>query len=517
MDKYNGEEILDATIKNGKVFDEFDVSSDVKEVEGYTLVESPEIMTGTFAEEEQEKVYYYARNTKVIVKYLEKDEEAQSLAEETIIEGYEGKEYTSEQKEIENYTFVESTNKTQGTMTREELEVVYYYLQNTKVTVNYIDKNTEEKLEVITKEGLVGDTYTAVAKDIEEYVLVERPEKETVEMAKEEIVLNYYYVHISSGVIEKHIDINTNEVLETQLYEGNEGDEYKTNTKEFEGYDIVEEKLPENAEGTMEVSIEEDGTINTRTKVTYYYAKESAGVKEEHIDIITGKPLEETVEYEGDEYTTKPKEIAGYVVVEEHYPENVTGAMKKEEIVVKYYYARAAKVEVEYIDQETKAKIIDNVVIEGYEGKEYKAEEKSFEGYKIFDKPYNSVGKMKITEDEEGELENTTKVRYYYKKVKEEDKPKEDIPTTITNIYNNGTKADTNGNSNNSQNGSASGNVGNSNNGNGISNNTGVSNYQKTPKSGDKIVVAVITIVILIVSNIVITYKKRKDKKNFIK
>jgi len=149
VDKYNGEEILDATIKNGKVFDEFDVSSDVKEVEGYTLVESPEKMTGTFEEEPREKVYYYAKNSKVIVKYLEKDEEAQSLAEETIIEGYEGKEYTSEQKEIENYTFVESTNKTQGTMTREELEVVYYYLQNTKVTVNYIDKNTEEKLEVI--------------------------------------------------------------------------------------------------------------------------------------------------------------------------------------------------------------------------------------------------------------------------------------------------------------------------------------------------------------------------------
>jgi len=745
VDKYNGEQIEEETIKNGKVFDEFDVSGDVKEIEGYTLVESPEVMTGIYAEEPEEKVYYYAQNTKVTVKYLEKDEEAQSLAEEIIIDGYEGKEYTSEKKEIENYTFVKSTENTSGTMTREELEVIYYYLQNTKVTVNYIDKNTEEKLEVITKDGLVGDIFAAVAKDFEDYVLVEKPENETVVMAKEELVLNYYYVHISSGVIEKHIDINTNEVLDSKVYEGNEGDEYKTNSKEFEGYDLVETKLPENAEGTMEVeaievkyyyerktnvrveyidkvtgeklaedeyiyghenneytaeekefegyvvvkemypenskgtmtkeeivvkyyyvhisdgvierhlnaingelleeityhegneadeynieaktfegydlvedklpenakgqmtkerivvsyyyvrraelqveyidkysgerlqekvkaeldgdiytekdsteivkghegdryetkekvfekyklvetsnntsgemkvTVNEDGTINTRTKVTYYYAKESEGIKEEYIDIITGKPLGEGPKHEGhegDEYTTKPKDIAGYVVVEEYYPENATGTMKKEETVVKYYYARVAKVEVEYIDQETKAKIIDNVVIDGYEGKEYKTEEKTFKGYKLFDKPYNSTGKMKITEDEDGELENTTKVRYYYIRVPEEvNKPNTEGPTTITNIYNNNISS--NGNSNNNLNGNSSGNSGNSNNGNYTSNNnTGLSNYEKTPGTGDILpIVAGVTILGLLVLNIVlwVVHKKCKNKKNFIK
>ena len=755
VDKYNGEEISDATIKNGKVFDEFDVTEDVKEIERYTLVESPEIMTGIFAEEEQTKTYYYAKNTRVIVKYLEKDEEAQSLAEEVIIEGYEGKEYTLDQKEIENYTFIESTENTSGTMPREELEVVYYYLQNTKVIVNYIDQKTEENIDKVEQGGLVGDTFTAIAKDIEDYVLVESPEKETVTMTKEEIVLNYYYVHVSSGVIEKHIDINTNEVLDSTVYEGNEGDEYKTEARGFEGYDIIEERLPENAtgkmkvdaievkyyyerkaevrveyidkitneklaedeyiyghenntyetkekefedyiavkemypenatgimkvtikedgtvntetvvkyyyvhksegvterhlnaingelleeityhegnegdeynispktfegydtvkeripenakgqmtrerivvsyyyvrkaeveveyidkysseklqekvkineekdvytekdsteiieghegdiyetkekefekyklvetsnntSGTMKVSIEEDGTINTRTKVTYYYAKESAGVKEEHIDIITGEVINKEVHtgYEGDKYTTYEKDIKGYVLVKEHYPENKEGIMTKDEVEVKYYYARVAKVEVEYIDQETKAKIIDNVIIDGYEGKKYSTEAKVFEGYKLFDKPENAEGKMKITEDEDRELENTIKVRYYYVRVPEEiSKPNEQRPTTITNVYNNGllTSVDSNGNSsNNNSNGNSLGNSGNSNNENGDSNNnSAVTNYEKTPGTGDKIAVIAITVLILIVSNIVITYKKRKDKKNFIK
>ena len=410
VDKYNGEEILEATIKDGKVFDEFDVSSDVKEVEGYTLVESPEKMTGTFEEEPREKVYYYAKNSKVIVKYLEKDEEGKSLAEETIIEGYEGKEYRLEQKEIENYTFVESTNNTEGTMAREEITVIYYYLQKTKVTVNYIDKNTEEKLEVITKEGLVGDTYIAVAKDFEDYVLVERPEKETVEMTKEEIVLNYYYVHISSGVIEKHIDINTNEVLETQVYEGNEGDEYTTKSKEFEGYDLVEDKLPENAEGTMLIEAIE---------VKYYYERK-VNVRVEYIDKITNEKLTED-EYiyghENNEYSAEEKEFKDYVVVKEMYPENVTGTMQvrvmedgtvNTETVVKYYYVHISEGVIERHLNVINGELLEEVRYhEGNEGDEYKIEAKTFEGYDLVEDrlPENAKGKM---------TKEKTVVSYYY-------------------------------------------------------------------------------------------------------
>ena len=97
-------------------------------------------------------------------------------------------------------------------MTIEEIEVIYYYAQNTKVTVNHIDKNTGEKLETIVQTGKVGDNYTSEAKDFTGYVLVEKPTNESVIMTKEEIVLNYYYVRVSAGVIEKHIDIISNEL-----------------------------------------------------------------------------------------------------------------------------------------------------------------------------------------------------------------------------------------------------------------------------------------------------------------
>ena len=43
---------------------------------------------------------------------------------------------------------------------------------------------------------------------------IEEPEEKTVEMTEEEQVLRYYYERITSGVIEKHIDIYTKEIIE---------------------------------------------------------------------------------------------------------------------------------------------------------------------------------------------------------------------------------------------------------------------------------------------------------------
>ena len=88
--------------------------------------------------EEIEVIYYYEQNTKVTVKYLEKDNtpndnsDNKVLKEEETINGYVGKEYKTEEKEIQGYTFVESTENTEGKMTKEPIEVIYYYAQTQK-------------------------------------------------------------------------------------------------------------------------------------------------------------------------------------------------------------------------------------------------------------------------------------------------------------------------------------------------------------------------------------------------
>ena len=464
------------------------------EFNNYTFIQSTNNTKGQMTEETIEVIYYYAQNTKVIVKYLEKDNtpedntDNQILHEEITIEGYEGKEYNTVRLQIENYTFVESTDNTKGEMTKETIEVIYYYAQNTKATVQHIDRETGEILKQETEEGKVGDIFETHPENFEGYVLVESPEEPDIIMDKTgEQVVKYYYAKISAGVIEKHIDEITGELLYSEAHEGNEGDPYNIPSKEFEGYDLVEkdpdgtnrlpenaegemkvevievkyyyikkasvrveyvdkdtgEKLtedeiinghendeykteekefdgyelvekPENAEGTMTITKNEDGTYNTETVVTYYYKKIAGGVKEKHIDINTGKILAEETHtgLVGDEYNIPSREFEGYDLVTEDeegnnmLPTNAKGQMTEDEIEVIYYYEKQTTVKVEYIDKHTGEKL-DEETIKGHEGDPYETEEKEFDGYDLVEVPSNSKGEMK---------ENEIVVKYYYQR-----------------------------------------------------------------------------------------------------
>ena len=333
-----------------------------EEIPGYTLVATTDNLEGTMTKDPIEVIYYYAQNTKVIVKYLEKDEtpedntDNQVLAKEITIKGHAGQEYTTEQKDIENYTFVESTNNTEGTMTNDVIEVIYYYAQNTKATVQHIDRETGEILKEETQEGKVGDLFETHPEDFEGYVLVEVPEEPDIIMDKTgEQVVKYYYAHVSAGVIEKHIDDITGELLYSEEHQGNEGDSYNIPSKTFDGYDLVTE----------------------------------------------------------DEYGNS------------RLPDNAKGEMKRDEVIeVKYYYIKKAKVIVKYLEEDdTPEDTTDNQVlaeeeiIEGHENDNYETEAKEIEGYDLVEIPDNAIGTMVITKNPDGTYNTEIEVIYYYKKV----------------------------------------------------------------------------------------------------
>ena len=274
-------------------------------------------------------------------------------------------------------------------------------------------------------------------------------------MGKDKITLNYYYVHVSAGVIEKHIDDITGDILYNTTHEGNEGDAYYIREKTFEGYDLVREKLPANARGTMEinpievvyyykyrsvVTAEYIDTITNRKlandivingheadsyvterkefngyklvevpansegrmtkepiKVIYRYVHESAGVEVKHIDINTGKELvkSELIEgYEADEYKAEPKNIPGYDLVKEKLPANAEGQMTIDKIIVEYYYIKQSSVTVKYVDKITGEEIEEAEEINGHEGDKYETEAKEIEGYDLVEIPENSTGTM---------------------------------------------------------------------------------------------------------------------------
>ena len=463
---------------NGYVGKDYTTTSEA--IPGYTLVEKTTNFEGTMTEEKIEVVYYYLKNTSVTVRYLEKDNtesdsDNKELVPDIVIDGYVGKDYETEQKQISGYTFVEVKGKTSGKMTEEGITVVYYYAQNTKVTVEHIDRETNEILATDTINGKVGDVAHTQSKDFEGYVLVEAPSEPDIVMDKTGTqVVRYYYAHVSGGVIEKHIDEITGNVIEQKLHEGNEGDSYDISSKTFEGYDLVTDKLPDNSTGTMKrdevievkyyyikrakvvvkfvdedtgkeisdeeeitghendsyttqakdiskyslvgdsgntsgkmvVTVNEDGTFNIETEVTYYYKKVAGGVTVNHIDIATDEVLDNE-RYDGnigDSYETSSKDISGYDLVIDRLPENSKGTMTEEEITVNYYYEKKATVVVQYIDKLTGEKL-DEEEITGHIGDKYESTEKEFDGYDLVEKPVNSSGEMK---------EEKTVVKYYY-------------------------------------------------------------------------------------------------------
>ena len=457
----------DVTI-NGRVDDKYTTISATDIPIKYELVAEPINKSGSMAEATIEVIYYYrVKDAVVHVRYLEKGTE-KVLANPDKLEGKVDEEYGTTSKEIDEYQLVECVGDEKGKFKIEPLTITYYYLYKTKATVQYIDKITGQILEQSTTEGLEGDDFITESKDFENYVLVEEPPEKTVKMTKEEQILKYYYIHISGGVIEKHIDIISGQVLANESYEGNEGDEYDIPSRIFDGYDLVEEKLPENAKGTMKVEpveviyyyiyrskvtaeyidkntgekLTEDVTQNghegddytterkifddyklvevpsnadgSMTKeditVTYYYVHTSGGVIVNHIDIKTGKQLlDETKEegYEGDPYETHEENIPEYDLVKEKSPENATGKMTIEPTRVTYYYIKKTEVNVKYVDKETGEEIGEPTTIPGHEGDNYTTEPKDVPGYDLVEEPENKDGTMTA---------DSIDVIYYYKR-----------------------------------------------------------------------------------------------------
>ena len=297
-------------------------------------------------------------------------------------------------------------------MTSELIEVEYYYIRRASVKVEYIDKNTEEVI--------------------------------------------------------KQDDLDT-----TIIIDGYEGDEYITEEKVFKGYELEKDSegnpiLPENKDGEMKVVQNDDGTINNQTIVRYYYRKVSK-VIEQHINIITGEDIIEPIihnGYVGEEYGTEEREFEWFETVwmgkyyeklvsenadllkdngvetlekllekleieanEKYIPKNASGEFSDETEVVTYYYIRKITVKVTYIDRNTDKILPDIVVnndikeekdssitIDGYEGDYYETKEKTFEGYEIVQENYptNNKGKMKPVKKDDGTIENTIYVTYYY-------------------------------------------------------------------------------------------------------
>lgn len=252
--------ILDTESQSGAVGEK--VITKAKNIDGYTLIQKPEREEFTLSEELQVVNYYYSKNSKVNVKYVDEITKEEIAKEETISGKY-GDNYETNKKEIENYEFTKVEGNTKGKMQGKDITVIYYYKHKSKVIVNYIDEETKEIIDMVKDDVYEGDTYKSEERQYEDYKLTKRPDKETVEIKKEDITLNYYYKKLKFNLkIEMNLEkalINGNYYglngklgkIETEIRDANKNSSLKiyykikvTNNEERIGSGYITFKIP---------------------------------------------------------------------------------------------------------------------------------------------------------------------------------------------------------------------------------------------------------------------------------
>ena len=376
------------------------------------------------------KVFYKTTKGKINIEYREKETNFK-IAEDTYIEKNIGDNYETKPLEIKGYNLIEEPQNSKGIVDLNNIVVTYYYEKNAQVAVSYIELNSGNLIQSNIIEGNKGEYYNIIPIDFDKYALVEKdkdgnnmlPENKEGHMVSGTIEVKFYYEAIPEGVIEKHIDKITGEILENDIYSGNDGEIYQTNEKKFNGYDLQADDngefiYPENANGTFE--------NNKLIEVKYYYVRKTKVIVK-HIDKITNKEIivnnEDTSEvidgHAGDLYKTNSKDFEEYKLYE--VPENKSGIMTfrrvngidDDTIEVNYYYVpKETTVIVKHIDYKTK-EVIELENITGNEGDKYQTVSKVFEGYDLLEK--DKDGNNLLPENKEGVIVNgLIKVNYYY-------------------------------------------------------------------------------------------------------
>lgn len=319
----------------------------------------------------------------VKVRYI--DKYTSDILSSYTIENYENTNYTTSPKNIEGYTLVQDSENTSGVIENDDIEVNYYYALNNSVEVNYIDNATKEILDSYTINGNQGMNYETEEKHFDNYELVEIPNNKAGVIERDKIIVNYCYKYKTSLKV-KYVDSYTNEVLDTVVIDGYEGDTIQTNFKNIEGYNLFEKP------GT------ETYTLRKQNEdVIYKCVHISEGVIIQYVDIITGELLTDSIYIkgnQGDSYNSEVLSFEGFELVE--MPKNLSGSMDISLIEVKYYYKYKTKINVKYVDL-YKNDVVYAEEIGGYEGDKYSVKVKEIENYKL-DKeklPKNNTGIIK--------------------------------------------------------------------------------------------------------------------------
>ncbi|MGG5329754.1 MucBP domain-containing protein [Enterococcus sp. AZ163] len=293
-----GKQVHDPQTISGFVGDSYDASSNEYKlaIDGYALDETklPENINGVLSNQDQTVTFVYTKNQvkakDVTVRYV--DQQGKQIRDPQTISGFVGNNYDASSEKyklvISGYSLDEKKlpQNIKGTFSDKEQSVTFVYAKNQvkakDITVHYVDSKGKQIHVPQTISGSIGDSYDASVDKyklaITGYSLDEKKLPENIKglFSDKEQSVTFVYKKIDDPVpakkgtvIAQYIDETGTPLIPEEAQSGSLGEKYTTKAKSIDGYELIQSKLPENADGFF---------TEKPITVTYVYAKQQKPV-----------------------------------------------------------------------------------------------------------------------------------------------------------------------------------------------------------------------------------------------
>lgn len=319
------------------------------------------------------------------------------LLDSRIYSGAIDQTITTAPKTFDNHKLVQEPANRNVVLKEGLQEVTYVYAINHNLKVSYVDLYDRTKIAPDKNTKLYeGDSYNEKPIDIKDYTFIKAEGTTSGKMPNGDASITFYYAYNQCKANVNYIDKVTGEKLATDQKIGKEQDKVSFEEKTIEGYKLVEKPTSN------------DVTLTKKEQTINYYYKKIGNIKVNHIDQVSREVLDmdNFSGLEEDKIKTQSKKFNNYILFKA--PETEDYTIGREEQTVNYYYIFQANVIVNYIDRTTYENLDSYSQILN-EGDVFSAEEKSFENYKLVEKP----AKDEITVGKEDIVLN-----YYYEPLK---------------------------------------------------------------------------------------------------
>lgn len=321
------------------------------------------------------------------------------------------------------------------------ITINFYYRKKSKITINYMDKYTNNKIDGISSDVInnhYGDSYNTEESRTEkekntifndydytnEYAITPENTSLNGTINIDNIIVNYYYKKKATIKVNYYKEGTTEKLADSDTLIKYYGDTYDVSTNEYKNKSTIPSKYEYSS---VNPSNEVKGTVNQDTvTINYYYKLKKSKIIINYYKEGTTEKLADTTTLNqtyDDKYDVTSYKDNKSISMDYRYvsytstPENaLSGIVSQDTITVNYYYAlKEATINIKYLDELTGQSISNEENIQTKYGvlyntlnlDSYKKEIPGYDYSKTETTPRDITGKVN---------QDTTTIIHYYKK-----------------------------------------------------------------------------------------------------